>query len=98
LTSSVMTVLIKIIMLNKTNKTMKTYHIELECGEATVYAPSRERAILNFFNWRYRSDDSKYSIKKDKGELNLYVTYGDFTQKLTVTEVTEEGVITFVEH
>ena len=77
---------------------MKTYYIGLESGEATVYAPSREKAIINFFNWIHRYDIGRYSIKKDKGELNLYVTYGDETDKLSVTEVTEEGVITYVEH
>jgi|21_taG_2_1085346.scaffolds.fasta_scaffold11918_10 hypothetical protein len=77
---------------------MKTYYIELSSGDATVYAPSKKRAILNFFNFIHKFGDSRYSIKKDKGELNLYVTWSDKPRKIDVTEVTEEGVITYVEH
>tara|TARA_X000001382_G_C3033984_1_gene135679 strand:- start:73 stop:306 length:234 start_codon:yes stop_codon:yes gene_type:complete len=77
---------------------MKTYHIELDCGESTVYAPSRERAILNFFNFRHKVGDEMYSVKKEKGELKLYGTYYDKPIEIYVTEVTEEGVITYVEH
>lgn len=78
---------------------MKTYHLQLDSGDATVYAPSKTRAILNFFNFIHKFEDSRYSIKKDKGELNLYVTWFDEQQiKIDVTEVTEEGVITYVEH
>jgi hypothetical protein len=77
---------------------MKTYYIALDSGDATVYAPSKKRAILNFFNFRHKFGDDVYSIKKDKGELNLYATWMDKPSKIDVTEVTEEGVITYVEH
>ena len=77
---------------------MKTYHIELDCGESTVYAPSRERAILNFFNFRHKVGDEMYSVKKEKGEFNIYDVRFNEPFKIDVTEVTEEGVITYVEH
>ena len=77
---------------------MKTYYIELDSGDATVYAPSKERAILNFFNFRHKVGDEMYSVKKEKGELKLYYTYDDKQIEIDVTEVTEEGVITYVEH
>ena len=77
---------------------MKTYHIELDCGEATVYAPNKNRAVINFFNYMRECEKEIYTIKKEKGEFNLYVNYGDGPEKLNVTEVTEEGVITYVEH
>ena len=39
-----------------------------------------------------------YSIKKEKGELNIYDVRFNEPSKIDVTEVTEEGVITYVEH
>ena len=77
---------------------MKTYYIELDSGDATVYAPSKKRAILNFFNFRHKVGDEMYSVKKEKGELKLYYTYDDKQIEIDVTEVTEEGVINYVEH
>ena len=77
---------------------MKTYLIELDCGEATVYAPNKNRAVINFFNYLRSSEIDNYTIKKEKGEFNLYDTYSDKPNKREVNEVTEEGVITYVEH
>jgi len=77
---------------------MKTYYIALDCGDATVYAPSKKRAILNFFNFRHKFGDDVYSIKKEKGEFNIYDVRFNEPFKIDVTEVTEEGVITYVEH
>ena len=77
---------------------MKTYLIELDCGEATVYAPNKNRAVINFFNYLRSSEIDNYTIKKEKGEFNIYDTYSDKPNKREVTEVTEEGVITYVEH
>jgi len=77
---------------------MKTYHIELDSGEATVYAPNKNRAAIRFFEYMDECIDNLYSIKKEKKEFNLYVNYGDGLKKLTINEVTEEGVITYVEH
>ena len=59
----------------------------------TVADPSKKRAILNFFNFRHKFGDDVYSIKKDKGELNLYATWMDKPSKIDVTEVTDEGGI-----
>lgn len=77
---------------------MKTYYIALDSGDATVYAPSKKRAILNFWNYVHEFKDETYSVKKDNGELKLYGTYYDKPIEIDVTEVTEEGVITYVEH
>jgi hypothetical protein len=76
----------------------RTYHIELTSGEATVYAPNKNRAAIRFFEYMDECIDNLYSIKKEKKEFNLYVNYGDRPKKLTINEVTEEGVITYVEH
>lgn len=77
---------------------MKTYHLQLDCGDATVYAPNKNRAVINFFNFRHKVGDETYSIKKEKGELNIYDVRFNEPSKIDVTEVTEEGVITYVEH
>jgi hypothetical protein len=77
---------------------MKTYYIELDSGDATVYAPNKNRAAIRFFEYMDECIDNRYSIKKEKKEFNLYVNYGDKPKKLTINEVTEEGVITYVEH
>ena len=77
---------------------MKTFHLQLDCGDATVYAPNKNRAVINFFNYVHKSGQEVYSIKKEKGEFNLYDTYSDKPNKREVNEVTEEGVITYVEH
>ena len=77
---------------------MKTYLIELDCGEATVYAPNKNRAVINFFNYMRECEIDTYTIKKEKGEFNLYDVRFNEPFKIDVTEVTEEGVITYVEH
>jgi hypothetical protein len=77
---------------------MKTYYIALDCGDATVYAPNKNRAVINFFNYVHKSGQEVYSIKKEKGEFNIYDVRFNEPFKIDVTEVTEEGVITYVEH
>ena len=76
---------------------MKTYHLQLDCGDATVYAPSKKRAITSFILF-VREWDNRYTMKKDKGGYNLYWKYDGSLDKVEVDEVTEEGVITYVQH
>ena len=45
---------------------MKTYYIALDCGDATVYAPNKNRAVINFFNFRHKFGDERLFNKKRK--------------------------------
>ena len=95
--------IIKDVMETKKNckfnkRKMKTYYIELDCGDATVYAPNENRAVINFFNYMRELEIDTYTIKKDKGELKLYGTYYDKPTEIYMIEVNQEGVITYVEH
>jgi len=77
---------------------MKTYLIELDCGEATVYAPNKNRAVINFFNYMRELEIDTYTIKKDKEQRKRYRDRHRGDNLFYMIEVNQEGVITYVEH